>query len=156
MIYRMTKAITALCAMLLLSGALPAAENDTAQFKALIRQYYEGWSSMNPDIPGKLYAKDATLVFYDAAPLKYTGWEDYKRGVQKNMLDGMASATLSHNDDLAVTRRGNVAWTTVTGHLSAKMKDGKAMEVDIRHTAIWEKHGGKWLIVHDHISAPLQ
>jgi ketosteroid isomerase-like protein len=29
------------------------------------------------------------------------------------------------------------------------------MEVDGRHTAIWEKHGGKWLIAHEHLSAPL-
>jgi ketosteroid isomerase-like protein len=36
------------------------------------------------------------------------------------------------------------------------MKDGKAMDLDVRHTAIWEKRGGKWLIVHEHVSAPLQ
>jgi ketosteroid isomerase-like protein len=29
------------------------------------------------------------------------------------------------------------------------------MEVDGRHTAIWEKRGAKWLIVHEHVSAPL-
>jgi ketosteroid isomerase-like protein len=77
-------------------------------------------------------------------------------GVQKNLFDGMVSGALTAKDDLKVNRRGNVAWTTVTGHLSAKMKDGKAMELDIRHTAIWEKRGGKWLIVHEHVSAPLQ
>ncbi len=155
----MSRTLTAFCSILLVCGALPAAESkhsgDTAEFKELIRQYYESWSSMNPENPAKLYAKDANLVFYDAAPLKYTGWDEYKQGVQKNLLDNMASASLTHKDDLVVTRRGNVAWTTVTGHLSAKMKDGKAMEVDIRHTAIWEKRGGKWLIVHDHVSAPL-
>ena len=40
-------------------------------------------------------------------------------------------------------------------NLSANPKAGGAMEVDCRHTAIWEKGGGKWLIVHEHVSAPL-
>jgi uncharacterized protein (TIGR02246 family) len=157
----MNKSIPAVCVALLVCGAISATaeskkSGDDAEFKALIRQYYEAWSSANPETPAPLYAKDASLVFYDVAPLKYNGWEEYKQGVQKNLFDQMASGTLTAKDDLNVTRKGNIAWTTVTGHLSAKMKDGKAMEVDTRHTAIWEKRGGKWLIVHEHISAPLQ
>ena len=157
----MTKTLTALCVILLAVGVLPVSADskkpgDAGEFKDLIRQYYEGWSSGNTDNPAKLYAKDANLVFFDVAPLKYNGWEEYKQGVQKNFYDNMTSAALTAKDDLAVTRHGNVAWTTVTGHLSVKMKDGKALETDIRHTAIWEKRGGKWLIVHDHVSVPMQ
>ncbi len=146
---------------LLMFAAIPASSapklaGGDAEFKELIREYYEAWSSANADKPAPLYAKDPDLVFYDVAPLKYTGWDEYKVGVQKNLFDAMVSGTLTAKDDLKVNRRGNVTWTTVTGHLSAKMKDGKAMELDIRHTAIWEKRGGKWLIVHEHVSAPLQ
>jgi ketosteroid isomerase-like protein len=36
------------------------------------------------------------------------------------------------------------------------MKDGKGLEADTRQTAIWEKRGGKWLIVHEHVSVPMQ
>ena len=43
----------------------------------------------------------------------------------------------------------------MTFHLSAKPKAGGDMEIDCRHTAIWEKRDGKWLIVHEHVSAPL-
>ncbi len=140
-----------------LVGSIPAlpATGDDAVFKDLIRQYYEAWNSVNTDKPAPLYAKEADLVFYDIAPLKYTGWQEYKLGVQKNLFDNLASGALTAKDDLKVTRRGNLAWTTVTGHFSAKMKDGKSMEIDTRHTAIWEKRGGKWLIVHEHFSAPL-
>lgn len=156
----MTKIFNTLCVILLLSAALPAGaeskkSGDTAEFKELIHQYYEAWSSGSVEKPAPLYAKDANLVFFDVAPLKYNGWEEYKQGVQKNFFDNMTSATLTPKDDLAITRRGNVAWTTVTGHISAKMKDGKGLEADIRHTAIWEKRGGKWLIVHDHLSTPM-
>jgi ketosteroid isomerase-like protein len=155
----MTKTATTLLFALMLS--LPGlAQNKAAagdgEFRDLIRQYYEAWNSANVNNPAPLYAKESDLVFYDFAPLKYTGWEEYKQGVQKNLFDNMASGTLTPKDDLKINRRGNIAWTTVTGHFSAKMKDGKSMETDFRHTAIWEKRGGKWLIVHEHFSAPMQ
>ena len=50
-------------------------------------------------------------------------------------------------------RRGGVAWATVSMHYTEIAKDGKKTESDFRDTLIWELHGGKWLIVHEHISA---
>jgi ketosteroid isomerase-like protein len=43
----------------------------------------------------------------------------------------------------------------VTFHLSGKKKTGESVEVDGRHTVIWENRSGKWLIVHEHFSVPL-
>jgi ketosteroid isomerase-like protein len=40
-------------------------------------------------------------------------------------------------------------------HLIDKTKDGKTVELDIRYTGIWEKRGASWVLVHEHISAPL-
>jgi len=143
------------CLMSPVAFGQQANKNNDREFKSLIELYFTAWSSLNPDNAAPLYAKDADLVFYDIAPLKYTGWTEYDRGV-RNVLGGFESLKLMPNSDLKVTRRGNVAWTTVTFHLSAKQKGGGQMETDGRHTAIWEKHGGKWLIVHEHFSAPLQ
>ena len=134
----------------------PAKTALEAEFRAMVAQYYTAWSTLNPDNAAKYYAKDADLVFYDIAPLKYNNWTEYKAGVIKAFTETMSSGKLTPNDDLRVTQRGTVVWTTVTFHLSAKPKVvGPAMEVDCRHTAIWEKRGGKWLIVHEHVSAPL-
>lgn len=123
-------------------------------FDALIKRYYAAWSTLNPDNAAPLYAKDADLIFYDIAPLKYTGWAEYDKGVRA-VLGSFESLKLTPNSDLKVTRRGNIAWTTVTFHLSAKQKSGGQMETDGRHTAIWERRAGKWLIIHEHFSAPL-
>ena len=125
------------------------------EFKKMIEAYYTAWSTLNPDNAARFYAKDADIVFYDVAPLKYNAWSEYRAGVIKAFTEPMLSGKLTPNDDLKVTQRGNIVWTTVTFHLSAKPKAGGAMEVDCRHTAIWEKRGGKWLIVHEHVSAPL-
>ena len=127
-----------------------------AEFKKLIEEYYAAWSQLNADTPAKYYAKDADLIFYDIAPMKYNGWKEYHDGVQKHFFDTATSAKLTPNmNDLKVTRRGDVAWTTVTFHLSVKPKAGGAMELDARHTAIWERRNGQWQIVHEHVSVSL-
>jgi ketosteroid isomerase-like protein len=133
----------------------PASSALEAEFKAMIGQYYVAWSTLDPEKAAKYYAKDADLIFYDVAPLKYNGWSEYKAGVMKAFTETMSSGKLTPNDDLRINRRGNIVWTTLTFHLSARPKAGGAMEVECRHTAIWEKRGGKWLIVHEHVSAPL-
>jgi len=130
------------------------AKSNDVEFKALIDRYYSAWSSLDPNKAAPLYAKDADLVFYDIAPLKYTGWTEYDQGVRK-IFSGFETLKVTPNSDLKVTRRGNIAWTTVTFHISAKLKSGSPMEAEGRHTVIWERRYGKWLIVHEHFSAPL-
>jgi len=134
---------------------MPAKTALEAEFKSMIDKYYAAWSTLNPDNAARYYAKDADIVFYDVAPLKYNSWAEYRAGVIKAFTEPMSSGKLTPNDDLKVTHRGSVVWTTVTFHLSARPKAGGAMELDCRHTAIWERRGGKWLIVHEHVSAPL-
>ncbi len=134
--------------------ATPKRPSDQQEFQALVDRYYAAWNTGNPENAAPLYAKDKDLVFYDLTPLQYTGWAEYEAGVS-NVLASFASAKFTPQSDLRVTRRGSVAWTTVTWHLSGRKKTGEAVELDGRHTAIWEKRGGKWLIVHEHFSAPL-
>ena len=125
-------------------------------FNELIKRYYAAWNTLNPDNASVFYAKDAGLVFFDIAPLKYSGgWKEYSDNFKKNVAPGFSSLTLTPNNDVKITRRGNVALTTLTFHLSAKQKDSSAMEFDGRHTIVWEKRGRQWLIIHEHVSKPL-
>jgi ketosteroid isomerase-like protein len=128
---------------------------DEATFRKLADDYCAAWSSGKVDNAAKFYAKDDGLVFYDVIPFSYSGWKEYQVGVQKNILDNAASASLTAGKDLKVTRRGMIAWTTVPMRLVEKTKDGKNVDVQLRYTGIWEKRGKDWLLVHEHISAPL-
>jgi len=129
--------------------------SDDTTFRKLIDDYCVAWSSGNPDNAARFYAKDAGLVFYDVAPFSYTGWKEYEVGVRQNLLDNVVSLSLTASKELKVTRHGNIAWTTVPMHVTAKLKDGKAIDSPIRYTGIWEKSGKNWLLVHEHLSAPL-
>jgi len=153
----MRNAIALLAGLLLLTSAGLCAPPDTAQtgeFKKLIQHYWEAWSTLNPDNAAPMYAKDTGAVFFDVAPMKYNGWEEYKDGVKK-VFANAASASIAPNDDLKVTRRGNIAWTSNTFHGTINQKDGTSMQLAGRHTAIREKRGNEWIIVHEHVSAPL-
>ena len=135
-------------------GGAPGTSGTEGEFKELIQHYWQAWSTLDPEKAAPMYAKDADAVFFDVAPLKYKGWTEYKAGVVK-VFATAASASFAANDDLKVTRRGNVAWTSSTFHGTITQKDGKSMQLAGRHTAVWEKRGGNWIIVHEHVSAPL-
>jgi ketosteroid isomerase-like protein len=128
---------------------------DDATFRKLVDGLCMAWSTGNAEAPGKFYAKDKGLVFYDVAPFAYHGWNEYRDGVQKEFLDNAAEINLTAGKELKVTRRGMIAWTIVPMHLMEKSKDGKTTEMDLRYTGIWEKRGASWLLVHDHLSAPV-
>lgn len=124
-------------------------------FNGFIKRYYEAWNTLNPDNVSQFYAKDADLVFFDITPLKYTSWTQYHDTFKNTVAPEFKSIKLMPGNDLKVTRRGNIAWGTLTFHISAVQKDGTALEFDARHTLILERRGRQWLIVHEHISKPL-
>ena len=129
--------------------------SDDTKFRTLIDELCAAWSSGDVTAPAKFYAKDAGLVFYDVAPFAYHGWKEYQEGVQKELKENPEDFTLKPGKDLKVSRRGMIAWTTVSMHLTEKPKNGKVTESDLRYTGIWEKRGANWVLVHDHLSAPL-
>jgi hypothetical protein len=79
----MQRFVTVLVTLLAFAAGVTAADKpgDTAEFKTLIQHYWEAWSTLNPDNAAPMYAKEADSVFFDIAPLKYNGWEEYKVGV---------------------------------------------------------------------------
>ena len=122
--------------------------------KQLVERYYAAWNTLDTDNPAPFYAKDDGLVFFDVLPFKYRGWTEYKKGVQKIFFDRISGGKLTPNRDLKITRRGDVAWMTLTFRLAFTLKTGQMMQMDCRHTAIWQQRRGRWLIVHEHISTP--
>lgn len=136
-----------------LAGMLRVQAAGTVDLKPQVLKYWQAWQQ-GPDAAAPLYARDADLVFYDLEPLKYVGWTAYKAGVGPNILAKFDHVTFTVNDDVKTTARGNVAWTSATVKGDGALKGGAPVHVVMRHTAIWEKRGKDWLIVHEHVSVP--
>ena len=131
-----------------------AGSESASGFRALMRSTLDAWETLDPANPAPFYAKDADAAFYDIAPLKYASWAEYAEGVKK-VVAGFASLKFTLADDLRTHQHGNLAWGTATWHADVVNKDGSKEGLDGRWTVVWEKRGKDWLIVHEHVSAPL-
>jgi ketosteroid isomerase-like protein len=128
---------------------------DDMLFKRLTDQSYAAWNTQDPEAVAAFFLNDPNLVVYDATPLKYQGWQEFKTGIQTHLFDKLNRFQLTAHDDLHATRNGNLVWTTFTYHLSAELKNGQPIEAEGRQTDLWQQKHGKWLIVHEHTSAPV-
>ncbi|HEY2932112.1 MAG TPA: nuclear transport factor 2 family protein [Acidobacteriota bacterium] len=123
-------------------------------FKGLMRKTLAAWETLNPEKAAPFYAKDAGNVYFDLAPLKYTGWSEYAAGVVKVLAD-YSSGKFTVADDSKIHRSGNLTWGTTTWHCELTKNAGGVDKFDGRWTVVWEKRGNDWLIVHEHVSAPM-
>ena len=122
--------------------------------KAYLQKVWDGWSTLDPANVAKYYAT-GPHVFFDIAPLKYGSWDEYEKGV-KAVVAGYKSAKFTLNDDVAIHPHGDLVWVTGTVHEEMTTKAGKVEMGNFRWTCVLENEDGKWLIVHEHVSAPLQ
>ncbi len=130
-------------------SAYPAAPD-----KAYLQKIWDGWSTLDPANVAKYYAS-GTHTFFDIAPLKYNSWDDYSKGVLA-VVSGYKSAKFTLNDDLAIHPHGDLVWATATVKSEMTTKAGKIEMSNMRWTGVFENQDGKWLIVHEHVSEPLQ
>jgi ketosteroid isomerase-like protein len=132
----------------------PAKKSTGGPDKAYLQKIWDGWAGLDGTKQAGYYAPGPHL-FFDLAPLKYGSWDEYQAGVAK-ILDEYKSGTLIVNDDAQIHTVGDTAWVASTIKSDLMRKNGKREMATFRWTAIFEKHDGKWLIVHEHVSEPMQ
>jgi len=129
-------------------AAIPAPD------RAYLQKIWDGWSTLNPDNVVQYYAA-GPHTYFDIAPLKYNSWEDYKSG-SKALIAEYKSARFTLNDDLAIHPHGDLTWVTATVAEQMTTTAGKVEMGNFRWTVVFENENGKWIIVHEHVSAPIQ
>jgi ketosteroid isomerase-like protein len=137
------------------SKPLPAkSSKPAAPDKAYLQQIWDGWATLDTKNVAKFYA-DGPHAFFDIAPLKYDSWQQYEQGVA-GVLSGYKSARFTVNDDAVIHPHGDLTWATATIKEEMTTKSGKVEMGNFRWTVIFENQNGNWMIVHEHVSAPLQ
>ncbi len=133
----------------------------TNKLRSLTQQTYTAWSTRTgtPDYKtlSRLYTQGSELVMYDPQPPLegYTGWNNVRQGLQRNVFNNVSSLQLTMNKDFRAWCRGDVAWTTFTNIVAAVPKNGQPSNTTTRQSNVWERQNGCWVIVHEHASAPL-
>jgi len=132
-----------------------AADSEEAALRTLVPKIIGSWESLDISKIEPQYAADTDFAYFDLVPMKYSNWAEYRVGVQKALFDPNKSIKLRLNDDLGVHRRGSLAWATVTFGADIVSKQGAASHLDGRWTMVLEKRAHGWIVVHEHVSAPL-
>ncbi|MDJ0724582.1 MAG: nuclear transport factor 2 family protein [Prochloraceae cyanobacterium] len=127
---------------------------DIEIFQKAIEEYCKAWSNSD-GVPNweyifSVYANNKGLIFFDAVtPHSFANPEEMKAAYPP-----VANMSLTPHDDLQVYRRGDLVWTTVTQTIKAKTPDDREMKMLQRQTAIWEERDKRWVMLHEHLSAP--
>jgi ketosteroid isomerase-like protein len=132
-----------------------AAKNSAASTvtEAYLQQIWDGWAKLDASHQAQFYAK-GEHTFFDIAPLKYTSWDEYQAGVTKELV-GYKAASFTVNDDAQLHKAGDIVWGTATVKSDMTTSAGKHEMGTFRWTYIFGKQKGKWVLIHEHVSAPL-
>lgn len=126
--------------------------SDEAQIKALEQHIADGANARDVDAIVRNYAPDV-LVFDIVPPREYKGADAFRKDWQ-GFFDRVGPIRIE-NSDLNVTGDGKMAFATYIAHLSGKARDDNPIDVTMRITDVLRKSSGKWLIVHEHVSVPV-
>ncbi len=127
---------------------------DNAQIQALEKGFGAAAAAKDANKVMTYYARQGLFVFDVAPPRQHVGWADYKKDWQD--FFGFAAGPMSFTiSDLAITAAGPVAWSHSIQTVHYAAKDGAKKAFVVRVTDVYRKQAGKWLIVQEHVSVPV-
>jgi ketosteroid isomerase-like protein len=137
------------------SPAASSKGNDEAEIKALEQRIVDGAKARDVDAVMKNYVDDDSLLVFDVIPPRqYVGAKALSRNWQ-GFLDGFDGTITLENSDMEVVSDGKLAYAHYIAHVAGKGKDGNPIDMAFRLTDVLRKVKGKWLIVHEHVSVPV-
>jgi len=101
-----------------------------------------------------VYAPDI-VMFPAYGQFKVEGL-DLARDAWKSLYDTFATITRCEWSERRYHASGNQAWMTCLWYLEGTNSDGQSLQLVLRVTRHYENRRGRWLVVHEHISAPMR
>jgi ketosteroid isomerase-like protein len=146
--------LIALCALCAARLAHPATD-EKATIETLEQQFIKAFNAKDVNAIMAIYAPGDQLFVFDVVPPRqYPSWEAYKKDWEA-LFAAYPGPIANTMTDLSITVVGPVAYArhVEDGHFTRK--DGTGVELVVRVTDVFRKLNGKWLIVQEHISFPV-
>jgi uncharacterized protein (TIGR02246 family) len=135
------------------SNAVKAAASDKAQIAALEKRFAAAFNAKDVAKIMTVYARSGLFVYDVAPPREYVGWEAYKKNWEGFFKQGFPGPIKFSISDLAITADGDMAYSHSTQTIDAP---GNAIpKLVVRVTDVYRKTSGRWQIVHEHVSVPV-
>ena len=128
--------------------------NDEAAIRERLERWTQALHDKDLDALMALYAPDV-VTFDLMPPSQVRGTDRYRRNFE-HWFAALPGPIDYRTRDLRVVVDGNVAFCHGLSHVGGIRADGASADYWVRVTVGFEKRGGDWLMVHDHISMPVE
>jgi ketosteroid isomerase-like protein len=135
--------------------SFPAFAGPEARIKALEAQFAAAVNAKDVDGIMKVYVPDESLFVFDVVPPRqYVGAAAYRKDWD-DFLKTFSGPVSFEVTDLAVSTDGTIGYGHSVQHMTGKYAKGESVDFTVRVTDVYRKTKGKWLIVQEHVSVPV-
>ncbi len=143
------------CGVGLRSYAQRKTTNDEAEIRALHQRYMAAFNKKDVATIMSCYLPGQGLFVFDAIPPRqYVGSEAYKKDWE-GLFAAYPGPLHDEISDVSITIEGKLAFSHHIESGYFTRRDGLRLDWVIRVTDAYRKVNGKWLIVHEHVSFPV-
>jgi len=132
-------------------------EQNRAAEEVAIRKLVDAFvrSIREKDLDGVMAAFAPDVVSFDLGPpLQHGGGETFAKR-WRELFDAYDGALDYQVRDLSITVGVDIAFSRSLNHVSGTLKNGQKTARWLRWTACYQRLNGKWLIVHEQVSVPV-
>ena len=147
--------LAATTAIYALAFRAEAKTDDKGQIAALENHLISSINAKDLDGVMSVYVPDDSLFVFDVIPPReYVGASAYRQD-WKGVLESFNGPINAKISDVQITSGNNLAFGHSVQHFSGTDHSGKNIDWTLRVTDCYRKINGKWLIVHEHYSVPV-
>ena len=151
----MLGALVGVIALLAVARQSSAKASDEAEIRAMEAQMIKDFAAKDLDKALAPYLQDETLFVFDAIPPRqYVGIKAW-RADNEGFIGTFQGPVQGEMSDLSVTTDGKLGFGHNIQHFSGTGKDGKPIDLTFRVSDSYKKIKGKWVIVEEHLSFPV-
>ncbi|MGD9763203.1 MAG: nuclear transport factor 2 family protein [Candidatus Binatia bacterium] len=131
------------------------ASEDEKAVGALPHQLVDAMNARDLDGIMAVYVPDESLFVFDTMPPRaFVGARAY-RDAFAGLLAAFPGPTTYTVLEPAVIADDKLGWVHWVCNMRGTAKDGSTAEMNFRLTSCARKVGGKWLVLHEHVSFPV-
>jgi len=145
----------AFAALSIIAITPPARADARSDIKALEDRFVAAFKAKDVDAIMKVYAPGPGLVVFDVVPPRqYVGAAAYRKDWQTFLgnFNGPIAVELT---DLDIGTDRNLAYSHSIQRVTGTDKQGKKLDLAVRVTDVYQKIRGRWFVIHEHVSVPV-
>jgi ketosteroid isomerase-like protein len=129
--------------------------NDDAEVNASLKHLVAAVSAKDINGIMEYYVPDETLLVFDALPPRQFVGAAAHRKNWESFLAAYPGTVHAEVSDWKTETEGNLSVGHGIFRITGPYKDGTTSDVTVRFTDVFRKINGKWLVIHEHVSWPV-